>query len=90
MRVTKSMKLQLFLLSTVTIFTACGDDSLVDTVNKFLPNNPYATYVYSNTKTKYIIIQNNGIENSCLNQLTIGLSSESPSTYLLSKKNAAA
>lgn len=84
---TKSMRL-LFLLSTAaTAFTACGDDSLTDTVTKFLPNNPHAIYLYSNTKTKYIVIQNNGIENSCLNQLTIGLSSESPSTYLLSQKD---
>ncbi len=87
MRVTKSMRLLLLLSTTVTVFTACGDDSSTDTVNKFLPNNPYATYVYSNTKTKYIVIQNNGVENSCLNQFTIGLSSESPSTYLLSKKD---
>lgn len=83
----KSIKL-LFLLSVVgTIFTGCGDKSLTDTVNKFLPNNPYATYVYSDLKTKYIVIQNNGLENSCLNQFTIGLSSESPSTYLLNKKD---
>ena len=68
-------------------FIGCKSSAEADTVKKFIPTDPNAVYIYASLDNKYIVIQNNGIQDDCLNRFTIGLSSESPSTDLLSKKD---
>lgn len=54
---------------------------------KFMPDNPYAIYIYSYGKGMYGIVQHNGIEGGCIYQNSIRLASEHPSTGVLKKSD---
>jgi len=57
-------------------------------IQKYLPENPHSVYVYSDAKERqFVVVQNDGISNGCINQYTISLSEENPPTNILNKED---